>query len=127
MILAGKLAFPRFMDKNAKSLVKKLLVADLTKRYGCVKGGAQDIKSHKWFTGFDFEALLARQIPAPIVPQVCLSTEPPSNGLPEQRGIFPAVLNRSKFSPSGFLLGVKYKLPILHCERRGEACPPPSP
>lgn len=58
------------MDKNAKSLVKKLLVADLTKRYGCVKGGAQDIKSHKWFTGFDFEALLARQIPAPIVPQV---------------------------------------------------------
>ncbi|CAM9448943.1 unnamed protein product [Ectocarpus sp. 4 AP-2014] len=70
LILAGKLAFPRFMDKNAKSLVKKLLVADLTKRFGCVKGGAQDIKSHKWFTGFDFEALLARQIPAPIVPQV---------------------------------------------------------
>lgn len=73
LILAGKLAFPRFMDKNAKSLVKKLLVADLTKRYGCVKGGAQDIKSHKWFTGFDFEALLSRQIPAPIVPQVLRS------------------------------------------------------
>ncbi|CAN0018757.1 unnamed protein product, partial [Sphacelaria rigidula] len=68
LILAGKLAFPRFMDKNAKSLVKKLLAADLTKRYGCLKGGAQDIKNHKWFIGFDFDALLARTIPPPIVP-----------------------------------------------------------
>lgn len=84
MILAGKLAFPRFMDKNAKSLVKKLLVADLTKRYGCVKGGAQDIKSHKWFTGFDFEALLSRQIPAPIVPQVRLR----SLLVREERGLY---------------------------------------
>lgn len=64
------MAFPRFMDKNAKSLVKKLLAADLTKRYGCLKGGAEDIKVHKWFTGFDFDALLARTTPAPIVPQV---------------------------------------------------------
>lgn len=70
LILAGKLAFPRFIDKNAKSLIKKMLVADLTKRYGCVKGGAQDVKGHKWFAGFDFEELLARAIPPPIVPQV---------------------------------------------------------
>jgi protein kinase A len=47
-VLAGKLAFPRFIDRNAKSLVKKLLTADLTKRYGCLKGAAGDILEHKW-------------------------------------------------------------------------------
>lgn len=33
-ILKGKIRFPRNFDRNAKSLVKHLLVADLTKRYG---------------------------------------------------------------------------------------------
>ncbi len=69
-ILAGKVNFARHFDRNAKSLIKKLLVADLTKRYGCLKGGAEDVKKHKWFQGFDWEGLLARQLPAPIVPTV---------------------------------------------------------
>ena len=69
-ILAGKVTFPRHFDRNAKSLIKKVLVADLTKRYGCLKGGADDIKKHKWFQGFDWEALVQRQLTAPIVPAV---------------------------------------------------------
>lgn len=48
-ILKGKVKFPRNFDKDAKSLVKHLLVADLTKRYGNLKGGANDIKTHRWF------------------------------------------------------------------------------
>lgn len=68
-VLAGKLVFPRFVDRNARSLVKKVLTADLTKRYGCLKGGAADIKYHKWFTGFEFDALLARTLLPPIVPK----------------------------------------------------------
>jgi serine/threonine protein kinase len=69
-ILAGKVTFPRHFDRNAKSLIKKLLVADLTKRYGCLKGGAEDVKKHKWFQGFDWEALVKREMTAPVVPQV---------------------------------------------------------
>jgi serine/threonine protein kinase len=69
-ILAGKITFPRHFDRNAKSLVKKLLVADLTKRFGCLKAGTDDIRRHRWFNGFDFDALFRREIPAPIVPQV---------------------------------------------------------
>ena len=46
-ILAGKLSFPRYFDRNAKNLIKKLLTADLTKRFGCLKAGADDIKTHK--------------------------------------------------------------------------------
>lgn len=74
-ILAGKVTFPRHFDRNAKSLIKKLLVADLTKRYGCLKGGPEDIKKHKWFHGFDWEALVARQLSAPIIPAVSGETD----------------------------------------------------
>ena len=38
-ILKGKIKFPRNFDKNAKSIVKHLLVADLSKRYGNLKNG----------------------------------------------------------------------------------------
>jgi len=38
-ILRGKVRFPRNFDRNAKSLVKHLLVADLSKRYGNLKNG----------------------------------------------------------------------------------------
>ena len=38
-ILRGKIQFPQSFDKDAKSLVKHLLVADLSKRYGNLKDG----------------------------------------------------------------------------------------
>jgi len=69
-ILGGKLSFPRYFERNAKGLIKKLLVADLTKRFGCLKKGAKDIMDHKWFTGFKFDELLAKKITPPICPQV---------------------------------------------------------
>lgn len=69
-ILAGRVAFPRHLDRQAKSLIKKLLVADLTKRYGCLKAGALDIKKHKWFLAFDWEQILTRLHPAPITPSI---------------------------------------------------------
>lgn len=69
-ILAGKLTFPRYFDRNAKNLIKKLLTADLTKRYGCLKGAAEDIKKHKWFNSLDFTALYNRALSPPIVPRV---------------------------------------------------------
>merc|ERR1712094_35257 len=48
-ILSGKIVFPKLFDKYAKDLVKKLLTADLGKRYGNLKDGVDDIKQHKWF------------------------------------------------------------------------------
>jgi hypothetical protein len=36
-ILRGKVQFPNNFDKDAKSLVKHLLVSDLSKRYGNLK------------------------------------------------------------------------------------------
>lgn len=69
-VLSGKVCFPKGFDKCAKSLVKKLLVADLTKRYGCLKAGAGDIKKSKYFTSMDFNQLLRGEIDAPIIPDL---------------------------------------------------------
>lgn len=67
-ILAGKVEFPRHFDVNAKDLIKKLLTADRTKRFGCLKNGAADIKTHKWFKGLDWDRIFARKVKPPYVP-----------------------------------------------------------
>lgn len=69
-ILKGKVKFPRDFDKSAKSLVKHLLVADVTKRYGCLKSGVGDIKGHRWFKGFDWVSLASESMDPPYKPQV---------------------------------------------------------
>ncbi len=71
----------RFFDRNVKNLVKKLLTADLTKRYGCLKNGAEDIKKHKWLSSIDYNALYSRTLTAPITPrygcgQCCILSSP---------------------------------------------------
>merc|ERR1711959_59559 len=67
-ILAGKVYFPKYFDKDAKSLVKKLLTADLSKRYGNLKDGSDDILKHKWFSSLDWAKLEKCEIPAPYKP-----------------------------------------------------------
>ena len=56
--------------RDAKSLVKHLLVADVTKRYGCLRAGANDIKNHRWFRTLDWFRLGQKQLPVPFIPQV---------------------------------------------------------
>ena len=69
-ILTGKVKFTRSYEKAAKSLTKKLLTADLTKRYGCLKHGATDIKMSKFFADMNWHALLEKKLDAPIIPEV---------------------------------------------------------
>jgi hypothetical protein len=47
-------------------LIKRFLTADRTKRLGNLKGGADDVRQHKWFKGIDWDLLLDRQLPSPI-------------------------------------------------------------
>jgi len=69
-ILGNKLSFPKGYDKAAKSLTKKFLTADLTKRYGCLKNGSLDVKKAKWFIDFSWSQLEQRKLDAPIIPEV---------------------------------------------------------
>eukprot|EP00835_Amoeboradix_gromovi_P006391 NODE_739_length_4684_cov_0.601091.p6 type:complete len:108 gc:universal NODE_739_length_4684_cov_0.601091:2466-2143(-) len=69
-ILQGRIKWPSHFDPAAKDLLKRLLTADLSKRFGNLKGGSKDIKGHKWFQGLDFVVLLKGKLPAPYIPPV---------------------------------------------------------
>mmetsp|Transcript_90837 Transcript_90837/g.234563 ORF Transcript_90837/g.234563 Transcript_90837/m.234563 type:complete len:109 (+) Transcript_90837:2-328(+) len=70
-ILSSKISFQsKIFDKNAKGLVKKLLTADLGKRYGNLKNGVNDIKQHKWFKDIVWADLVEKKIKAPFKPTV---------------------------------------------------------
>mmetsp|Transcript_36225 Transcript_36225/g.111498 ORF Transcript_36225/g.111498 Transcript_36225/m.111498 type:complete len:320 (+) Transcript_36225:128-1087(+) len=91
-ILAGKVYFPKYFDKNSKALVKKLLTADLSKRFGNLKDGASDILKHKWFSTLDFGALERLETPAPYKPAM-KNAEDVSNfeDIPDSAELAPAV------------------------------------
>jgi hypothetical protein len=60
-------------DRNSRSLIKKLLQSDLTKRIGCFKNGATDVSNHKWFSSspcMEWDQLLNRELHAPVKPAV---------------------------------------------------------
>lgn len=69
-ILRGKIKFPSNFPKDAKSLVRHLLVADLGKRYGNLKGGVNDIKSHRWFNNINWNKIFEQSINAPYLPKI---------------------------------------------------------
>ena len=69
-ILKGKLKFPSSFNSNAKSLVKHLLQQDLSKRYGNLKGGVNDIKNHRFFKNLDWNTVVTYKITAPYIPKV---------------------------------------------------------
>lgn len=58
--------------KELADLVKRLLVRRPALRLGARPGGADDVKRHAWFAGFDWAAFEARALPAPYVPKVLI-------------------------------------------------------
>ncbi len=60
LIMEGYVSFPSHVDRSARSLIKKLLTADLTRRYGCLAAGSDDVLYHRFFRHVDFEALKHR-------------------------------------------------------------------
>ena len=68
--MKGKIRFPKNFDKDAKSLIKHLLEADLSKRYGNLKNGADDIKNHIWFGKINWQEMVEKKIPPYYKPTV---------------------------------------------------------
>jgi protein kinase X len=74
-IVNGKLVFPRNFNADCKDLIKKLLSREIQTRLGNLRGGAEDIKQHRWFQGFDFDGYYKKQLRAPWVPKVSSATD----------------------------------------------------
>lgn len=67
-ILTGRFKTPEYMTTVCKSLVKNLLEVDPIKRFGSLKAGVYDIKSHPWFREIDWYSILHQKIIAPYIP-----------------------------------------------------------
>ncbi|CAD8083000.1 unnamed protein product [Paramecium sonneborni] len=89
-ILKGKIKFPRNFDNEAKSLVKHLLEQDVTKRFGNLKNGVDDIKQHKWYETLNWKDIINKKIKAQYIPVIQsdydtsnFATYPDSTELPD--------------------------------------------
>ncbi|CAJ0569975.1 unnamed protein product, partial [Mesorhabditis spiculigera] len=67
-ILEHNLKFPRSFDLVAKDLVRKLLEEDRTRRLGCMKGGAEDVMGHRFFSHINWDDVETMRLTPPIVP-----------------------------------------------------------
>ncbi len=67
--MAGKVKFPSHFSSDLKDLLRNLLQVDLTKRYGNLKNGVEDIKYHKWFGSTDWTSTYGKKIEAPFKPK----------------------------------------------------------
>ena len=78
-IINTKPRYPDGFDGRVKSIIKHLLRRDLSKRYGNLKKGAEDIKKHRVFEKVQWDKMLNRQIGAPYVPKLPNVQEKESN------------------------------------------------
>ena len=62
--------FPRDCGKDLEDLLSKLLVPDPKLRLGCLIDGVLGIKSHPFFSEIDWDALLAKKLNPPYIPEV---------------------------------------------------------
>ncbi|XP_030384680.1 cAMP-dependent protein kinase catalytic subunit 1-like [Scaptodrosophila lebanonensis] len=69
-ILTSEVYFPSRFSTNLKNLLRKLLEKDMTKRYGNLSGGINDIKDQEWFRMTNWISIFKKKIPAPFIPQI---------------------------------------------------------
>lgn len=60
----------RMIPPTAAHLIKKLCRPIPYERLGCLRGGVQDVRNHRWFKGFDWSKLYSKSIPSPFVPKL---------------------------------------------------------
>jgi len=57
-------------SKDAKDLIKKLLVVKPRKRLGCRGQADLEIRNHPWFSDIDFGKLYRKELTAPWIPKI---------------------------------------------------------
>ncbi|XP_050440041.1 cAMP-dependent protein kinase catalytic subunit alpha-like [Adelges cooleyi] len=67
-ITTGHYKVPASFSSDLVDLTENLLQVDLTKRYGNLKNGTEDIKKHRWFRTIDWLALFNRTMESPFRP-----------------------------------------------------------
>jgi serine/threonine protein kinase len=61
-ILKGHVSYPTTISKVARDLIRRFLTIDRSRRLGCGKDGAIEVKRHRFFHRLDFAALQNRRV-----------------------------------------------------------------
>lgn len=69
-IMDGKFTMQKIFSKDFDHLVRNLLQVDVTKRYGNLKNGINDIKMHQWFKYLNWITLFNQEMDVPYCPKV---------------------------------------------------------
>lgn len=64
-ILNAKLKLPQYLSDEIKDFMHCLVQSDVTKRYGNLKSGVNDIKTHKWFAPIDWMKIYEKKVKVP--------------------------------------------------------------
>jgi hypothetical protein len=64
------LKFSKQFDKDCKSIVLKLVEPDLSKRYGNLKNGINDIKTHQFFRDVNWTDMILQKFTMPFIPNI---------------------------------------------------------
>ena len=63
--------FPASFGADIRDLIKNLLQVDITKRFGNMKNGVSDIKTHPFFEEMDWIALHKHQVALRVIVLIC--------------------------------------------------------
>jgi len=67
-IVIGDVKFPSHFTPELRDLVRSFLQVNLSKRLGNLRGGATEVRNHKWFQGVEWLQLYQQSVPAPFTP-----------------------------------------------------------
>ncbi|XP_076139707.1 serine/threonine-protein kinase N2 isoform X2 [Alosa pseudoharengus] len=69
-IVNDDVRYPRFLSPESVSIIQKLLQKNPERRLGAGEQDAQEVKTHRFFQGIDWEALLAKKVKPPFLPSI---------------------------------------------------------
>lgn len=98
-IVANKYKMPPSFSSDLSDLVRNILQGDLTRRFGNLKNGVNDIKEHKWFRQTNWLATLNRKVVAPYMPKY---KHPGDTGHFERQDIEPMKVAKENKYPEEF-------------------------
>ncbi|XP_050751644.1 cGMP-dependent protein kinase 2 [Gymnogyps californianus] len=91
LILKGieKLDFPKLITRRPEDLIRRLCRQNPTERLGNLRNGINDIKKHRWLSGFNWDGLKVRKLTSPLRRELSGPTDysyfdsyPPEEGTP---------------------------------------------
>ncbi|NXA73647.1 KGP2 kinase, partial [Thryothorus ludovicianus] len=68
LILKGieRLDFPKIITRRPEDLIRRLCRQNPTERLGNLRNGINDIKKHRWLSGFNWDSLKVRKLTSPL-------------------------------------------------------------